>query len=465
MSAAVEPVIAGSRGFALALLAPLTEQIGTRPRVAAGAAAAAPLCGGSHGLVVVEFLGAQTLREIAGLVAGATGVRVVAAVPAQHAAADAPLRALGVEVARWDGSSAAILGAVGRQLALPTAAQPSAPPRPVAPAAAVRAPQPQPVARVSPPDALPAASPRPAARAPAAARTPRPASAPPAAPVPHAPPPAWPAGVPGPAQAAAALREALAGAAETAGSIAAQVAAGLSDLERAVVAGELQPFDDAPISDASAMRVRVAAALATAPKRGEPIDAAAVSALLGDFDALLSRVNETAEAAPDGARASIESIRDDLVRLAIRFSQRAAPAEPEPAPAPAAAPPPRTRIVAPDSPAEHAPRSKAKWLALALAVALAAGYHVHRWQGRRALRAARSTGAPTGMLDISAGPSAPRVLVPASAGRRPDAAEIARIKAAEEARGNVVHESDGVLVILPARPATAAATSGPEGAR
>ncbi|HET7824695.1 MAG TPA: hypothetical protein VFK90_05160, partial [Anaeromyxobacter sp.] len=107
----VEPVIAGSRGFALALLAPLTERIGTRPRVAADAAHALPLLAGPGGLLVVEFVGTDTRRAIEDIVDEATGVRVVAAVPERHAAADVLLRALGVEVARWDGTSAAILGA------------------------------------------------------------------------------------------------------------------------------------------------------------------------------------------------------------------------------------------------------------------------------------------------------------------------------------------------------------------
>ncbi|HET7826880.1 MAG TPA: hypothetical protein VFK90_16210, partial [Anaeromyxobacter sp.] len=291
--------------------------------------------------------------------------------------------------------------------------------------------------------------------APAAVRT-QPASAPRAAPLPPAPPPAWPAGVPGRAEAAAALGEALAGDAGSAGSIAARVAEGLSDLERSVLAGELQPFDDAPISDAAAMRVRVAAALATAPRPGDPIDAAAVTALLADFDALLSRVNAVAEDAPDGARAFIEPIRDDLVRLAIRFSQRASPAEPDPAPtaptAAAPAPPARARLLSIGQKTHH-PRRLAPWIALGAVVFLGGAYHAWTAHEKAAARAVDTSGLPAGLTEIPGPPGGPRVLVRASTTVAPDPAELSRFRAAEESKGNRVRESDGVIFVEPAPPA------------
>ena len=107
-----EAVVAGSRGFALALLAPLTDRIGTRPRVAADPSQVLALCRGPGGLAVVEFQGEDTLRAIQRLVLQGSGLRIVAAVPAALAAADEPLRALGVQLVRWDGRADGVLAAV-----------------------------------------------------------------------------------------------------------------------------------------------------------------------------------------------------------------------------------------------------------------------------------------------------------------------------------------------------------------
>jgi hypothetical protein len=185
-----EAVIAGSKGFALALLAPLTERVGIRPRVAADVAQALALCNGT-GLVVVEYQGDASFRAIQVLRQQYASVRIVAAIPAEHAAAEAPLRSLGVELARWDGKPDAVLGAVSRQLApaasapspAPAAAQGPRPPPPgmtavaSAPAPAPRpAPSARPPAQAAPPATRPAGGVAPVVTAPPAA-APRPAPA------------------------------------------------------------------------------------------------------------------------------------------------------------------------------------------------------------------------------------------------------------------------------------------------
>ena len=95
----------------------------------------------------------------------------------------------------------------------------------------------------------------------------------------------------------------------------------VSELERAVLAGEPQPVDGAPIRRAAVMRVRVAVALATAPPAGTAVDEGAVSALLADIDALLSEVNTVTLGAPPELQASLESIRNSLVKEAIDLSE------------------------------------------------------------------------------------------------------------------------------------------------
>src|SRR5512137_1089136 len=96
----IDAVVAGTRDFALALLAPLEARVGTRPRIATDPAHALVFCNGP-GLVVVEYLGEDSLSSIKDLVLEGGGLRIVAAIPAAHAAAETPLRALGVDAVRW----------------------------------------------------------------------------------------------------------------------------------------------------------------------------------------------------------------------------------------------------------------------------------------------------------------------------------------------------------------------------
>lgn len=179
----IDAVLAGTKPFAVALLAPLTTRVGVRPRIAADATQALALSA-PGGLVVIELSGPEALPGIERL-AKAGGRRVVAGVAATHSAAEPALRALGVEIARWDGRPEAVLDAVARQLGVAAPAAPAPTPARVAPAA----PAPQPVAK-PPPAARPAGSP---AAVQAAAK-------PAAAPVPQAAPrPAAPAKAAAPA--------------------------------------------------------------------------------------------------------------------------------------------------------------------------------------------------------------------------------------------------------------------------
>ncbi|BDG04349.1 hypothetical protein [Anaeromyxobacter oryzae] len=205
-----DAVVAGTKNFAVALLAPLTARVGVRPRIAADAGQALALCGGPGGLVVIEYVGDASRPGIEQLVR-AGGLRIVAGVPEVHAAAEPSLRALGIETARWDGRPDAVLVAVERQISVAPAPRAAAPapagaapaaaaPKPAAPTAAAGRPAPAPTAAKA--AAAPAASARPAAAPAAPAAKP---AAPQKAPTPaaSAPRPAVPAAA-GPARPAAA---------------------------------------------------------------------------------------------------------------------------------------------------------------------------------------------------------------------------------------------------------------------
>lgn len=201
----IDAVIAGTKGFAVALLAPLTARIGNRPRVAADPGQVLGLCSGPGALAVIEFT-EGALPGIQALVRDGNGLRVVVGLPAVHAAAEGSLLALGAQVGRWDGKVEGVASAVDRAIAA-MAGEPAAEvavpaPRPAAtrpapagttsaaapPAAGPRAPAgPVVAARAAP--AAPAAA---KAVAPPAAKPP--AAAPAAGARPAAPAPAKPAG-------------------------------------------------------------------------------------------------------------------------------------------------------------------------------------------------------------------------------------------------------------------------------
>ena len=231
MAPSTDVVLAGSKAFALALFAPVTERVGSRPRIAPEPQQALTLCAGSSGLLLVEFSEAW-LPVLKQLRAQAPGLRVVAALPQGQEAAVLALAPLGVEAVPWDGQAAPILAAVTKVLAAGAVAsspasqgvtRPPIAPAATAPPAAARPMVPQaprapattpaggtPAAPVAP--RVPATTPpRPIPVAPAAPRAPAttPAAGTPAAPPGARPPATTPAGgtpavsAPQPAQAAA----------------------------------------------------------------------------------------------------------------------------------------------------------------------------------------------------------------------------------------------------------------------
>lgn len=403
-----EAVIAGSRGFALALLAPLTERIGNRPRIAADPTQALALCNGA-GLVVVEFQGEGSLRAIQELVLRGPELKIIAAVPDAHAGAEGTLRALGVELARWDGKPDGVLGAVTGQLAAAAPARASAAPRPIAPSA------PPPPAAALP--AAPRSAPARAAAPSAAPFAPRLSTASPGgglfddlgtdddfhvevsdmADGPMAVPSflaagPWPANGPSAVEAADALGRGLAGRCDPRGrplAAVADVVGSLTELERAVFAGVPQAIDTEPIRRAAVMRVRVQVALATAPATGGDVDGVAISALLAEIDALLSDVNVVAQAAPPELQPALEQVRNSLVKEAIDFSEaahRVQPAELAPGRGPPAARArtPQARVGSIESKAGRAvanarsKRNRAAYLVLALSGLAAAAFYGYR---------------------------------------------------------------------------------------
>jgi hypothetical protein len=458
-----EAVIAGSKSFALALLAPLTERVGIRPRIAADPSQAVELMGGK-GLVVVEFLGDRSIDAIRKLRDRASGLAVIAAVPEGHAEAEEVLRSIGVESARWDGKPESVLAAVSRRLAAaPSAAPRAGPVRPDAEAATAAMPPTEaappagtffddvPLDEVSePPQPTQAAVPAPPVPTPAAACG------------------AWPANVPGAVEAADALAQGLQGHFAPAGSplaVIAEAMTAMSPLERAVLLGEMQAVDVGPIRKAAVMRVRVAIALATAPQApGEgPADPAAVSALLAEIDGLLSEVNALVAAAPAELQPPLEQVRNALVKEAIDFSEAAHRGEPSEAPA--EAPPGITsasarkaaqaRVVTIDSKAETeiaaAERSRRRrMVAVVAAAALAAGsYHVYTFMEGRRVEPANSV---RGLTNAFASDTAQggRV-IHTSGGVAFDPAELRRFVDDEALKGNVVLDMGGGNLLVQPR--------------
>lgn len=454
-------VVAGTRAFTIALLAPLTARVGSRPRIAGDVAQALALCPGPGGAAVIEYAGEGSLPDIERLVRA--GVRVVVAVPPERLAAVASIRALGAEPVRWDGRPELVVAAVVAEPPLGAAAGASAiavvgpPPRSRAEDANAASPAAAPFfgdlgqRSAATAEPLPADARAPARRLPS--NTPLPAAIGPAV--------TWPAATPGPAEAAEALARSLAGALPadvSLGAVAERVVAALSALEREVLAGDPQPFDAAPVRAAAVMRLRVAAALAAAPPPGAPVDGGALHGILGEIDRLLAEVKGLLATAPDPARPGLEAVRNALVREAIAFSESAAGRAPGDAAPAAPAPAPRRAASAPRMlPAEaQAPRRRpvALLVLLALAAAGALGFHAWDLHARPApTPPATFPGAPAGTFGVDRGSSRLLMTLP---GARVDPAELDRFSRLEAAKGNAVRAiSPGAWLIERAPPAEA----------
>jgi hypothetical protein len=211
----------------------------------------------------------------------------------------------------------------------------------------------------------------------------------------------WPADVPGVADCEAAIARGLAGRTDPPGTVfgaVPEVLANLTALEREVLSGAPQPVDDGPIRRAAVMRVRVAIALATAPAAGSGADAAAVPALLGEIDGLLSEVGALGASAPPELQPALDLIRNALVKEAIDFSEaahRAQPAERAAEEAPAAAAPrgraAQARVISVSTAdleieKEQASRSRKVFVIFVLALLGGAGYHLWAHYTRQAQR-------------------------------------------------------------------------------
>jgi len=444
MSQAEEAFLAGSRSFTLALFGPLTESTGLRPRLAADPAQAMALCGGASGLLVVEAA-PEWLPAVEHLRRQAPALQVVAAVAPGQEATGARLAALGAEPVAWDGQPGPLQLAAARAVAgrSSAGADPSAASGP-APAVELFTPAPG-SAGVVPPLPAPAAL-----HAPPPYQAPAPPEAPPAEALPAAP--AWPSQAPDEDEAEAALVRTLRGklpADAPLAPAATRAVAALSRLERQALAGEPLPFDAAPLYRAAVTRLRVSAALDSAPEPPAPVDHDAVQGLLGVLDEVLAQVNPLAAQVPETRQAELETVRNALVRVAVDFSEAAHRLGPVAASVadPAAAPhQPRLRaatkvlsVHAGSEPAAApARRPVAALVTLALVALVTGAFHGWRWATTPTPQAPPTlAGAPANTLAVR---NAGGQHLMAIAGTTVDRLELERFTAEQKARGNTVRE-------------------------
>jgi hypothetical protein len=489
MSGPTDVVIAGTKPFALALFAPVTERAGTRPRIAPEPSAALTLCAESSGVLVVEYE-PRWLPALTQLRQQRPGLRVVAALaPGQEGAAQS-LGPLLIDAVPWDGRAVSVLPAIERAIggtrgpvAAPAAAgvpPPAPPPVPAPPSPGVNGAGSATLDLFGDLGAT-AATPFPASLAavPAAASEPEPLDlftdlgATEATPFPASlaavvgpslgasGPAAWPANGPSAGEAEAMLRDALAGAGglSTHRAVVEQAIAGLSVLEREVFLGGAPAIDAGPIRHAAVLRLRVAVALATRPPPGAAVDGAAVAELLSEIDRLLGAVKGLLDAAPLEAQASLEAIRNALVKEAVDFSEAShqmglAGSATIAARSGASRPSSATRVVAVRSgvsepEAAERRRSRVAWVVLAVAVLGAAAFHGYRWKQKEQAVAELKTypGQPDGMRLLPAPPGATtRELVPLQG--RPDRAQVEKFKEQQRLLGKTVTETGvgGLLI-------------------
>ncbi len=462
MAGPTDVVIAGTRPFALALFAPVTERAGSRPRIAPEPSMAMTLCADSSGVLVVEYE-PRWLPALTQLRREQPGLRVVAALPRGQEAAALSLGPLQIDAVPWDGRAVSVLPAIERAIGGPS----------VAPTASPAA---KPPPRGSPPPEVAApAAPRPEATPTldlfhdlgGTAATPIPATLdaiPAMAPPARAGVPAWPATGPSAAEAERSLRGAMAGAVELTSlrAVIEQTVAGLSPIEREVFTGGTLAVDAELIRHAAVLRLRVAAALASRPPPGTAIDGEAVAELLSEIDGLLGAVKGLLEGAPPEARVSLEAIRNAMVKEAVDFSEachEVGTAELPLAPAPAR---PTGRAAAArvlsvhaglgveDRPGERR-RRVVPVVILVMVLALGAGYHAWNfYSAPPKQQPATFDGAPAGTMAVQNGKAYFLVALP---GQTVNAAELEAYRQREARRGNQVREvGPGTWIIEPAQP-------------
>jgi hypothetical protein len=429
MSSSRVTILAGSKAFTSALARPIAERTGEAPRLAADPGQAFALCRAGSAVLVLEYepSWAGVLRDLA---RAAKGLRVVAALPPAAADAEPALRALGVRAVRWEGDAGPVLDAV----------------RPAGPAVT-----PAPVPTLAP---RPAATPAPGffgdvAGVPAAS-PPAPPSA--AAPAPPAAAALWPSTGPGEQDAEHLLCSALAGLSAAGDAALDATIEALTPIETEALQSLASVPEPAPIRRLATLRYRVAFALSTAPPPGSPVDAAGANLLLTEIDEALPALRKVAERMPERA-AEMEPIRIALVKQAVDLSEALHRLQPGAvtAPVPAAPDPRRTtgrlKIDVVPEPAAPERKRKGMWITLAVAAALAIGYH--GWI--RFLRPAPAPppaafAAPPGTTGVEA-PGAAGRLVIRSGTQGPSASDVEAFRAREEAAGRTVREiAPGVLL-------------------
>jgi hypothetical protein len=446
MAGPTDVVISGTRPFALALFAPVTERAGVRPRIAPEPATALSFCAESSGVLVVEYE-PRWLAALTQLRQSRPGLRVVAALPRGQEGAALVLTPLAIESVLWDGQARSILPAIERAIG----GSPS--PAPPAPAPVAEAPSAGPATLDLFKDLG------------GSAATPYPASleAVPAMSVTawsgHA---AWPANGPSAVEAEQALRGALTGAAEASplGRVAEQTASGLSPLEHEAFGGGTLPVDAGLIRRVAVLRLRVAMALATRPPKGTASDSPAVAELLSEIDELLVSVKGLLDQASPAVKVSLEAIRNALVKEAVDFSEAChevgtseVPLAPAPLRASGRAAGARVLSVhagvdEADRPEERR-RRRAPLMVLLVVLALGGGYHAwNYYQAPPKLPPATFEGAPAGTMAVQNGKSYFLVALP---GKQVNAADLESYKRREAKRGNRVREvGPGTWIIEPA---------------
>ena len=477
MSGPTEVVIAGTKPFALALFAPVTERAGSRPRIAPEPAAALTLCVQSTDLLVVEYE-PRWLPALTKLRLERPALRVVAALPRGQEGAALALGPLSIDAVPWDGQALSVMPAIMRALSGARSAPTTAPVEAAASRAADRhAPI---VADAEAPRALAAAPSIPAAPAePAATAAPgatfdlfKDLGATAAAPYPASlaaitslPPPsptgaAWPATGPSAAEAELALRSLLSGQVDSSPlrTVIEQTVAGLSGLERDAFSGVV-PVDAELIRHAAVLRLRAAAALATRPAPGTPVDSAAIAELLSEIDGVLHQVKALLDGATPEVKVQLEAIRNALVREAVDFSEACheiGTAELPLAPARITGRAAAARVLSShvgldteDRPGERRRRT-APVVTLVIILLLGGGYHA--WNFYTAppkLPPPTYEGAPAGTMAVQNGKSFFLITLP---GKTVNAAEMETYKQREARRGNQVREvTRGTWIIEPAK--------------
>jgi hypothetical protein len=115
MAGPIDVVIAGTKTFALALFAPVTERAGSRPRIAPEPSVALTLCAQSSGVLVVEYE-PRWLPALTRLRQERPALRVVAALAKGQESAALALGPLSIDAVPWNGTAHSVMPAIERAI-------------------------------------------------------------------------------------------------------------------------------------------------------------------------------------------------------------------------------------------------------------------------------------------------------------------------------------------------------------